>query len=302
MVAVLLIALAAPVMGSLEYYGIEDTINDDLSVRNKIVLKFNKTIKHLDYQMNFDVSDLEAESSFDSAECEVEGNSLISCDFVGMTPEKNQLTLSFNTVGVIKKVGEKFMFSANYGFLPTDRTFVMIRLPQYSALSEENASKSFSPSDGNIISDGKHIMVFWERENLGEENMQFSVSYSFPTGIPSYIIISLTIIVVIAMIGVVVYARRKQHPVEVIASVLNKDEKVIVDILGQKDGKALQKVLVRESSFSKAKVSRLVKDMKDRGIVRIEPVSGRENRIMLSMGEEKKGPEKIEEKKEEEKS
>jgi len=205
-------------------------------------------------------------------------------------------------VGVIKKVGEKFMFSANYGFLPTDRTFVMIRLPQYSALSEENASKSFSPSDGNIISDGKHIMVFWERENLGEENMQFSVSYSFPTGIPSYIIISLTIIVVIAMIGVVVYARRKQHPVEVIASVLNKDEKVIVDILGQKDGKALQKVLVRESSFSKAKVSRLVKDMKDRGIVRIEPVSGRENRIMLSMGEEKKGPEKIEEKKEEEKS
>jgi DNA-binding Lrp family transcriptional regulator len=64
-------------------------------------------------------------------------------------------------------------------------------------------------------------------------------------------------------------------------SVLNKDEKRIVDILSRHGGKSGQKVLVRESDFSKAKVSRLVKNLKERGVVDIEPISGRENRIIL---------------------
>jgi uncharacterized membrane protein len=125
-------------------------------------------------------------------------------------------------------------------------------------------------------------------ENIGAENLQFSVSYRPPADIPSFIIISLTVLVIIVMVGVVAYARKRHHPVEVIASVLNRDEKTIVDILKQKEGNALQKVLVRESGFSKAKVSRIVKDMRERGMVEIEPVSGRENRIVLSVGKEKK--------------
>ena len=40
---------------------------------------------------------------------------------------------------------------------------------------------------------------------------------------------------------------------------------------------------MRETDFSKAKVSRLVKNLKERGVVDIEPVSGRENRIILKI-------------------
>lgn len=284
----LAIALVPAAKADLEYYGIEDTIQDDLSVRNVITLQFNETISRLDYRVNFDISNLKAESNFDSADCEIKERNIISCDLQGIAPGKNQLTLSFDTVGGVKEVDGKFKFSANYGFLPTKKTFVLIRLPQYSILSEQVANSSFSPPNGKIISDGKSIAVFWEMDNVGQETLQFAVSYILPEGIPTYVIVSLTVVVIILMVAVMAYARRKRQPVEVITSVLNQDEKTIVDILKKSEGKALQKVLVREGNFSKAKVSRLVKDMKERGIVDIEPVSGRENRIILTMGKEKK--------------
>ncbi|MBL7160727.1 MAG: hypothetical protein ISS93_02655 [Candidatus Aenigmarchaeota archaeon] len=276
----------------LKYYGVEDVIDEDHNVRNVITLAFNETISHLDYQLNFEISNLEIEANFDSADCSIEGGNTISCDFIGMSAEKNQLILSFDIKEGVKKVNGKFVFSANYGFLPTDKAFVLIRLPEYSRFSEDVINTSFFPQNGNIISDGKSIAVFWEREDIKDENLQFYVSYIIPQGIPSYIIISLTAIVVIVMVGVVVYARRKdkQPATDMITSVLNHDENVIVDILKREEGKALQKVLVRESNFSKAKVSRLVKDMKGRGIVNIEAVSGRENRIILSVGK-KEAPE-----------
>ena len=60
---------------------------------------------------------------------------------------------------------------------------------------------------------------------------------------------------------------------------------MIIDILNKYSGKIGQKVIVRESDFSKAKVSRLVKSLKGRGVLDTEAISGRENRIMLKMDE-----------------
>ena len=274
--------------GILNYYGIEDIIHDDLSVTNIVTLEFNQSITHLDYQLNFDIVNLVAESDFESADCEIQDQRTISCDFIGITPEKNQLILSFKTVDGVKQVDNHLVFNVNYGFLPTENAFVLIRLPQYSVLSGDNPAESYFPEDGKIISDGKVIAVFWEFNDVGDETLQFSVSYLPPLQIPSELIVALTILVIVVMVGVVVFARRRSHLGEVITSVLNTDENVIVNILKKNDGKALQKVLVRDSDFSKAKISRLVKDLKSRGVLEIEPVSGRENRILLSMGKVKK--------------
>ena len=41
---------------------------------------------------------------------------------------------------------------------------------------------------------------------------------------------------------------------------------------------------MRESGFSKAKVSRLVSNLRERGVVGVEPISGRENRVLLKTG------------------
>jgi uncharacterized membrane protein len=89
------------------------------------------------------------------------------------------------------------------------------------------------------------------------------------------------------MVGIAFYMKRGRKVAkreEVIESVLNKNERVVISVLNSHGGNAVQKALVKETDFSKAKVSRLVKNLKDRGIVEIEPVSGRENRVLLKTG------------------
>ncbi|MBU1135730.1 MAG: hypothetical protein KKG13_04430 [Nanoarchaeota archaeon] len=77
----------------------------------------------------------------------------------------------------------------------------------------------------------------------------------------------------------------KQHDedrMRVVTSVLREDERKIVDILEKHEGKVIQKTLVRETDFSKAKVSRLVKNLKERGIVDAEPI-GRTTKVTLKI-------------------
>ncbi len=74
---------------------------------------------------------------------------------------------------------------------------------------------------------------------------------------------------------------------------LNADERKVLSILAARGGKVLQKHVVRESGFSKAKVSRLLKAMGWRGLVKLEPVSGRENRVLLVKGTERHCNERI---------
>ena len=82
----------------LEYYGVEVSIQDDLTVNNVIVLNFDTPVNHLDYTLDFKVENLKFESDFEFSDCSVidtNGGSTISCDFIGITEDKNKLILDF---------------------------------------------------------------------------------------------------------------------------------------------------------------------------------------------------------------
>ena len=144
----------------LEYYGVEVTINDDLSVHNSIVLQFDSPVNHLDYSLDFDIDNLEYEADFDFAECSVIGGRTISCDFIGINEENNLVTFEFDTSNVIRKTGDNYRFIVNYGIpLPIETSFILIRLPQNNILAGE-ASESYAPASGATLTDGRRIMVF----------------------------------------------------------------------------------------------------------------------------------------------
>jgi len=175
---------------------------------------------------------------------------------------------------------------------------------------------SFFPHDGKIASDGKRILVFWERENITSgSNMEYTIFYSTPwlRDITSNIsITAVTVLILLIMITIVLYIRkpkkkemqpmenvekkgeeevkpeREKEIPEISVSALNRDEEVLVNIIKNEGGKAYQKVLVRNSGFSKAKVSRILKSLKERNVVEIEPVSGRENMVKLKIPEKEK--------------
>jgi uncharacterized membrane protein len=302
------IVSAQAAAAELEYYGIETSVSDDASARTVMTIKFLQPVNSTQFTLNYPAYNLTSSSSFDSASCTLndEGEkSRIACAMAGMTEGKNILTLAFNTAGGPGNFQGRYNFSTDYGIsLPIKEAFILVKIPRSSVLSEEPANQSYAPGDGKILSDGKNIMVYWQRENLAAtDSMRFSVSYAIAgmsAGFSNLFVVSIAGIVIISMIAVAVYVRRGSGigkiTAEVVTSVLNSDEKRVVDILARHGGKSGQKIIVRESDFSKAKVSRLVKNLKERGVVDIEPISGRENRIILRFekrAEEKAKPERI---------
>ncbi len=296
----------------LDYYGVEDVIEEDFSVYNTIVLKFDAPVNHLDYQLGYKIYNLTAAANFLSAECkpvETATGTTVSCDLIGMTTEKNQLTLSFVIRDGVKKLDSENRFTVNYGVnIPVKRMFVLIKLPQNNILSREG-NLSFYPQDGKISTDGKRIQVFWEKEDLKSgDDMQYTIFYSTPwlrDFTSNVVIAAAAVVVVMIMVAMLILMKRKpakekgkvategkkpeeaqeKQPPAISVSALNKDEGTIVNIIKNGGGKAYQKVLVRNSGFSKAKISRIVKSLKERNVVEVEPVSGRENMIKIKTSE-----------------
>lgn len=295
------LALVLPAVAQaakLEYYGVEDSIGRDMSVHSTVIMKFSEAVGHMEYGVGFGIYNFTASASFPFAECsQAQANSgtVISCDFVGMSLENNRLTLGFDTLESVTEKGGVYRFVTKHDVpMPVESAFIVVKLPENGILSEPVANQSYYPQDGGTASDGRHIIVYWERNNVTDsEAMRFSVLYTAPafrSQLLNYMVL-LVAVVVIAVMGIAFYVKigRRLRKAEIIESVLNKDERAVVSVLNKHGGKVGQKFIVREAGFSKAKVSRLVKAMKDRGVIDIEPVSGRENRILLRTSKEKPG-------------
>ncbi len=289
----------------LGYYGVESTINDDMTVKTVLTMKFAEPLNSTDFLLDYKAFNLSTQADFDSAECRLsdEGSkSRITCAFSGMSQTKKFLTLTLYTRDGIKVLQNRDNFTADYGIsMPANVAFIIIKIPQNSVLSEELANQSYSPDNGKILTDGKLIMVYWEKENVTADDLKFSVSYSIPSagaGFSNLFVVSIAGIVIISMIAVAIYVRKGDGlgkiTAEAMTSILNTDEKKVVDILAKHGGKSGQKIIVRESDFSKAKVSRLVKNLKSRGVIDIEPISGRENRIILKFEKKPESDQKSE--------
>ncbi|NIO19474.1 MAG: hypothetical protein GTN76_01675 [Candidatus Aenigmarchaeota archaeon] len=287
------ILLAFPVKGqNLEYYGIETHLDRNMAAKNSIVLIFEYQIPHFDYRTKYSIYNLEVKNKYGTATCETKREreeTVISCDFINLEKiNKTQVQLDFETRDNIVKTGESYDFNSFYLVdLAAERAFSIIYLPETASLKTNVSNESFSPRYGRVLSDGRHIMVYWERENIKSgDDLEFSISYRMPTEAGSFYDIALVVILAVVLITIIAvgYVKRmhRESSVRVVMPLLKKDEKRMIDILTERKGQAIQRILVRESDFSKAKVSRLVASLKERGIVDVEHL-GRTNRIILKL-------------------
>jgi uncharacterized membrane protein len=301
--AMCIIAMPSAAAVGLDYYKADVAIIDDVNVENTIVLKFDAPVYHLDYQFDFRIYELTTDASFDSASCKLVDNgrySDVSCDFVGMTAEKNMFVMKFRTKSSITRVDNKYLFAMNYPVaLPTKKALIFIKLPDKGILSGDNVTESFSPVGGNLVSDGKKIMVYWDMSDLNAgETIQFSVLYDLPitdgSSLFNVIIVSFTMIIIFVMMGVTFYVKKSagksiKQTADIVSSVLNDDEKKVIDIVKNGGGEIIQRVIVREPTFSKAKVSRIIKNLRERNILDVIPL-GRTNKVRMKIDLEKKEP------------
>ncbi|NOX71401.1 MAG: hypothetical protein GXO64_01755 [Candidatus Micrarchaeota archaeon] len=275
----------------IQYYGIETHINRDFSVVHKMTLIFDGIVSDFEYDFPSFIDDFNARSEYGNVVCSTSDNIMgtkIKCRINTDNPlaNKTQLIMSFNTSDSIKKMLGNYKFSSSYALpMPADSVFVMIYLPPTAVLTSTDANISYFPVDANTLTDGRHIMLYWERKNItSSDDMNFAVMYILPDQPDDLnnLVISVIALLVLIAIMVIAFALRKNSTtkIENIMPLLNTEEKKIIDVLRDHNGQSMQKAIVNETDFSKAKVSRLIKDLSERGIIEVESL-GKKNRIKL---------------------
>ncbi len=277
---------------NLDYYGIESWIQEDTTILNVVTLTFNSSVESMEYKFKARISNVTVESKYAPADCETRAGEMssVSCDFINYKNyDGAKIEISFLSDEITQKAEEVYEFNR---FVPietgTNRFFNIVYLPPTATLVTDAPNESFTPRNGKTLSDGKHIMVYWDKESVENgEDMYYAVTYRLPpSNMGSIWDIGITVVIAVILIASlgVFYVRttRKQDSIKVLMPLMKGDEKVVIEILLKHEGSANQKVIVRESDFSKAKVSRIITGLKERGIVEVQSL-GRTNKITLKI-------------------
>ncbi len=277
---VLALFLVQPASAKLIYFGVDKNI-EDFGVRTSLTVTFSGAgEREISIPVFSGISNLTFSSNFENSSCSVGKTgygSLISCR-VSPTKEKRELRISFLSGEPAETSGRIFLYRDEI-YIPedTESLFVKVSIPRGAAIVENHSElRPYSPPDGKKATDGRRIFVIWERKNLSSGDiLTIQIAYEKEESLsPGFLVLPLAVLTLIFL----VYFLRKRPPSYL--PVLRKDEKILVDIILKHGGRTDQRILVRESGYSKAKVSRVVKSLEERGLVSVEKV-GRTNKIRL---------------------
>lgn len=269
-------------------WNVEVLINEDDSVDEKIILNYTENIERSDYFVFAKISDVKVFADEKLINCKIDERELgtsITCDNLNASLIKYE----FKAYDTVKVLDSLQIFK--YKFLitrVTDRFSLIVKLPVGAALAEKSKLeyanlKPFEPDFGREGSDGRRILVSWIREkpSLGEA-LDVSVIYE-RIGYGHIILMATLMSAVIVIAVIFIFLIKKDF--HSVLPVLTESERKIMEIL-LREKTIDQRKIVRETDFSKAKVSRIIKNLEERGL--IERISkGRTNIIKLSLKKRK---------------
>lgn len=175
-----------------------------------------------------------------------------------------RIRMEFDIKGLIRQLNRNYIFSFKYQPNTNFENFnIEVVLPRGFILAE--LESAVSPSGGIVSTDGKNIIVNWNLKGINNEQAFIIVYERGLASSSSYVWIVVTIVIALgAIAGVVTFYRKEKK--EVIDGVLSVDEKKIVGMIEAGD-EITQKQIVKDTGFSKAKVSKIIRRLEEKGIV-----------------------------------
>lgn len=229
-----------------------------------------------------------------TADCSVE-QSTLETNIVCLMEASNRtdIIVTYKSDGKVSKRDNYFLFTDSFKLTTdTNTVFVLVKLPEGTGLKEP-IENSYSPEGALIGSDGRRTTISWQKNNL-KEGETFDVSVGFEnigevvtSSIPLEVIVIILIIIALTFIIFYRFYLRKENGVKMIFPILKKDEKMIFDTIMKHGSGVNQKIIVRDSGYSKAKVSKMLTSLKERGLVKLERL-GRSNKVYIEKKFEKK--------------
>ncbi|MBI2542750.1 MAG: winged helix-turn-helix transcriptional regulator [Candidatus Aenigmarchaeota archaeon] len=275
---------------AIQFYGADVDLMSGGNAKIKLTITFESPVKGFQLAVFGAVKNFNASSNSGPVDCKLESGaaSIIDCK-MNMTQDKRTLELNFESADFVKKVNEKNLFSLDLSLSDNiSQSSANVRLPEGYALTDTSSIPSISPPTNSIVSDGRRIIVNWNLANLtAEQPFKFQTLYEptrnllsgwFVFGVPG--IASLGALSLLLLGGGIFFYRRMKQPKEVILSVLDDFERRVIEIIEGSNGEINQRRVVHETNLSKAKVSRVVKRLQERGLIEVIRL-GRTNKLKL---------------------
>jgi DNA-binding MarR family transcriptional regulator len=297
LVAAVISLIAVPAYGlednqsqKITFLGAEVELGDISHTTLTVTFDQNSAIKLFKLPLFYDIQNLKTDSNFGNASCsqvKKPFGSQIECA-ISPTPEKRMLKLEFDSFDLTQKVDNRFLYKQEFHVpLETKQLSFKVMLPEGMFLASEGDFQPFLPLNGEKGSDGRRIFITWRKESImAGESFGTQISYEASTDNSQIImlfaggIFGLGIIIIALVLGFWFFFKRFKKDIKIVMPVLKSDEKGIMELILRDRGNSNQKLLVRESNYSKAKVSKILKSLQERGIIRLER-TGRSNNVYL---------------------
>lgn len=173
--------------------------------------------------------------------------------------------------GIVRNIGGVSKFSYTLStFYPAKNVYFTVKLPPGKYVLEKDLIDPITPEKYSTGSDGRSILIHWYIPELKTEQ-KFTIWFEVSGVTKLYTIIGIGILAIILVLMLVVFAFRKfLRPKKVISlSLLKEDERKVLEAI--MEGEITQKELRKKLGFSKAKLSRVIRDLEERGIIEKRP-------------------------------
>jgi len=271
----------------VQFYGTDIDIDENQLASVEMTITFNQPVKTFNFSVEGSVEKLTVNSTAGPQTCSVtySGVSLILCN-LNLTQSKRTIVISFDTPDYVTDLKGSYLLNSDLSLnLNIDTAEISARLPEGKAIVGENVPNRISyPDSANILSDGRRIIVDWRFTNVtATQQLTFQIIYENIVLQPLFDVRIRYALIAGAVVGLAtmfVYIRYFRKPEKVILSVLDEYERKVFDMIVAAGGAINQRKVVQETNLSKAKVSRVVKSLVNRGVIEVERM-GRTNKLKV---------------------
>jgi len=239
------------------------------------------------YTSSFPINDdFEARVNGKSAECNKEPlppGTYVTCD---VESSDFKINFVYSTEGLVSQRNGVNIFRYTQSIQrPTDKYNLKVFLPSGTGLIDKSnvSLPVISPGDGLSDTDGQRIFVEWDKNpSLGQLSFQtIFTPVSNPESEGLNLIWILPLVIGALIGGVVYFLFSMRENLDEAYEEISKDGKDVLDMIRENDDSMLQKDIVDESEYSKAKISSVISELEDKGIVN-KSKEGRSNKISIS--------------------
>lgn len=273
----------------------QETVKVDLGRISHVEVKLDYqelTSQQISYSVPFAAWDIRARSEGNQLQCEKrkledEGGTEFLC--TPPSQENFTVTLAYKTDTLTEKPGEIWQVSYDYYVLkPTENYQIRFILPEGKGIYESEKSHLPSPAQPagwETGSEGRRIFLQWDNQPELSDKLSYTIYYEdlsvWEGKIYIYTLLG-ALMVALSSFAAYFYFKKSPKSLEGVLPLLKQDEKKVIKQIIKHGNSCEQSQIVSELEFSKAKVSRLVKDLSERNVISKEKI-GRKNRITLEV-------------------